>query len=65
MTLQRARQLLQDQVDFGGFYNRNAATLILAGVHREHGQAAVEKLVRDLELGKTYGVRPGTTYETP
>jgi len=38
MTLDRAKELLQVQADFGGFYNANSAKLILAEVNREHGQ---------------------------
>jgi len=38
MTLDRAKELLQVQADFGGFYNANSAKLILAEVSREHGQ---------------------------
>jgi hypothetical protein len=33
MTADRARELLQVQANFGGFYNRNSAWLILAEVH--------------------------------
>lgn len=62
MTLQKAYELLKDQVEFGGFYNRNAARLILAEVHKEHGQAAVDRLIRDLELDKTFGFKPGTEF---
>lgn len=32
MTLEKARQLLQAQVSFGGGYNRHGARLILADV---------------------------------
>lgn len=60
MTLQKARELLQDQADFGGFYNRNAARLILAEVQREHGIAAADKLIRELGLGQVFGFRPGS-----
>jgi hypothetical protein len=49
MTLEKAYEPLKDQVEFGGFYNRNAARLILAEVSREHGQAAVDRLIRDLD----------------
>lgn len=62
MTLEKARQLLQVQADFGGFYNRNAARLILAEVHREHGQGAVDGLIRDLELGDIFGFSPGESF---
>lgn len=63
MTLQKARELLQDQVDFGGFYNRNAARLILAEVQREHGQTAVDKLIRDLNLETVFGFETGSKFE--
>jgi hypothetical protein len=62
MTLQKAHELLQDQVDFGGFYNRNAARLILAEVQREHGLAATDKLIRDLDLEQVFGFKPGSEY---
>ncbi|MBN8762931.1 MAG: hypothetical protein J0I63_06470 [Thiobacillus sp.] len=70
MTLDRARQLLKVQADFGGFYNGNSAKLILSEVQREHGQDAVdqlirdlEQLIRDLELDRIFGFEPGTRFE--
>lgn len=62
MTLEKARQLLQDQVDFGGFYNRNAARLILAEVQREHGPVAADKLIRDLDLRTAFGFDTGSEF---
>jgi hypothetical protein len=62
MTLDRARQLLKVQADFGGFYNGNSAKLILSEVQREHGQAAVDQLIRDLELNRIFGFEPGTRF---
>jgi hypothetical protein len=62
VTLDKARELLKVQADFGGFYNRNAARLILAEVGREHGQAAVVGLIRDLNLGEIFGFRPGEDF---
>lgn len=63
MTLDRARQLLKVQADFGGFYNANAAKLILSEVYREHGQAAVDLLIRELRLDEIFGFEPGTRFE--
>lgn len=63
MTLERARQLLKVQADFGGFYNANGAKLILAEVSREHGQAAVDQLIRELELERIFGFAPGTAFD--
>ena len=61
MTLEKARELLQVQISLGSGYNRNSAKLILAEIQREHGQAAVDRLIRELELEATFGFRPGET----
>lgn len=63
MTLERARQLLKVQADFGGFYNANSAKLILSEVSREHGQAAVDGLIAELGLDRIFGFEPGTRFE--
>ncbi len=59
MTLERARELLQHQVDFGSGYNRNAAKLILHEIQKDHGQAGVDQLIRDLDLETVFGFKPG------
>jgi hypothetical protein len=59
MTLEKARELLQVQVSMGSGYNRNSAKLILAEVQREHGQAAVDRLIRELDLEAAFGFKPG------
>lgn len=63
MTLDRARELLQVQADFGGFYNGNSAKLILSEVSREHGQEAVDRMIRELHLDQIFGFVPGTHFE--
>jgi hypothetical protein len=63
MTLERARELLKVQADFGGFYNKNGAKLILAEVSREHGQQAVDQLIRELDLARIFGFAPGTLFD--
>jgi hypothetical protein len=63
MTLDRARQLLKIQADFGGFYNANSAKLILSEVQKEHGQGAVDGLIRELGLDGIFGFEPGTRFE--
>jgi len=63
MTLEKARERLKVQADFGGFYNANSAKLILAEVTREHGQAAVDQLIRKLDLERIFGFAPGTRLE--
>lgn len=62
MTLDKARELLKVQASFGGSYNANGARLILAEVGRAHGQAAVDDLIRELELERVFGFRPGTAF---
>ena len=63
MTLDRARQLLKVQADFGGFYNANSAKLILSEVQKEHGQTAVDQLIVELDLQRIFGFTPGTRFE--
>lgn len=58
MTLEKARQLLQVQIEFGGGYNRNGARLIMAEVVREHGQNEANKLIIDMNLEKIFGFSP-------
>jgi len=65
MTLDKARELLAVQVEFGSGYNRNAARLILAEVMREHGQAAVDRLIIELKLQEAFGFEPGTSFQRP
>lgn len=62
MTLDRARELINVQLGFGGGYNRNAVRLILGEVQREHGQAAVDGLIAELGLDRTFDLRPGTNF---
>ena len=62
MTLDKAQELLKVQAGFGGFYNGNSAKLILSEVMREHGQAAVDQLIRETELDKVFGFEAGTVF---
>jgi len=59
MTIDRARELLDVQISMGGGYNRNGAKLILLEVQKEHGQEAVNKLIRDMGLEQSFGFKPG------
>jgi len=65
MTLEKAQELLRLQVELGSGYNRNSARLILAEVQREHGQEAVDRLIRDLDLEKAFEFRPGSAFKAP
>jgi hypothetical protein len=62
VNLDRARELISTQLAFGGGYNRNAVRLILAEIQREHGQSAVDQLIRELDLEQAFGLKPGTDF---
>jgi hypothetical protein len=62
MTLDKARELISVQLGFGGGYNRNAVRLILGEVQREHGQAAVDRLILELGLEEAFGLNPGADF---
>ena len=63
MTLDKARELLRQQSQIAGGYTRNGARLILAEVGREHGQAAVDALIQELDLEQVFGFAPGTRFK--
>lgn len=65
MTLEKARELLETHIMMGSGYNRNAARLVMAEVQHEHGQQAVDQLIRRLDLEKKFDFRPGTVFKTP
>jgi hypothetical protein len=62
MTLERARELIRTQLQFGGGYNRNAVRLLLGEIQREHGQAAVDGLIRELDLEQAFGLKSGSDF---
>lgn len=62
MTLEKARELISVQVNFGGGYNRNATRLILAEMQKEHGQATVDQLIREFSLQQHFGFQPGSEF---
>jgi hypothetical protein len=64
MTIDRARELITQQLSFSSGYNRNAVRLILGEVQRVHGQAAVDGLILELDLEQAFGLRPGTDFST-
>ena len=64
MTLEKARELIAMHVELGSGYNRNAARMVLGEVMRDHGQAAVDQLIRDHGLEQKWGIKPGTHFES-
>ena len=65
MTLDKAKELLQTHITMGSGYNRQAARLVMAEVMREHGQQAVDRLIRELQLDEKFDFRPGMVFRTP
>ncbi len=65
MTLDKARELISTQASMGGGYNRNSARLILAEVQREHGQTAVDQLIREFDLENLFGFKAGVAFTAP
>lgn len=65
MTPDKTRELVALQVRTGSGYNRNAARLILAEARRGHGRAAVDRLIRELNLDEAFGLKPGTVFRHP
>ena len=64
MTLEKARELIAMHVELGSGYNRNAARMVLGEVMRDHGQEAVDQLIRDYDLEQIWGIELGTHFES-
>ncbi|HID44423.1 MAG TPA: hypothetical protein EYP34_01540 [Chromatiaceae bacterium] len=62
MTLDRARELIQEQLQFRSGYNRNSVRMILAEVQKLHGQGAVDQLIRELDLEQRFDLKPGSDF---
>lgn len=62
MTIDKAKELISQQVSFGSGYNRNAVRLILGEIQREHGPTAVDRLIHELDLERAFDLKPGTDF---
>ncbi len=62
MNIDRARELIRVQLQFGSGYNRNAVRMILGEVQRTQGQQQVDDLIRELDLEPHYGLRVGSDF---
>ncbi len=62
MNLDRARALIEVQLQFSSGYNRNSVRMILAEVQKLHGQGAVDQLIRDLGLEQKFDLEPGSNF---
>ncbi|MFK5986758.1 MAG: hypothetical protein QM479_15235 [Pseudomonadota bacterium] len=59
MTLDKACELIEVQVNLGGGYNRNSIRIILAEIKKEHGQEAVDGLIQLFSLDQLFGIQIG------
>ena len=64
MKIERAAELIETQLQFTSGYNRNSIRMILAEAQLIHGQAAVDRLIRDYGLEARFDLRPGEDYST-
>ena len=62
MTLERAREIIRQQISFGSGYNRHAVRLLLGEIQREHGLPAGDLLIREFGLDESFGLKPGTDF---
>jgi hypothetical protein len=62
MTLDRAREPINAQVQLHSGYNRNAVRPILGEIACGYGRGAVDGLIRELDLEAAFGVEPGTDF---
>ncbi len=62
MILERAHELASQQLAFGGGYNRNAVRPIPSEVPWEHGPAAVDQFIGEMDLTAAFGLKPGTDF---
>ena len=65
MTVDKAKELPQVQMDGGSGYNRAATGLISTEVQREHGQEVVGPLIRERGLEEASGLMPGSRFSSP
>ncbi len=62
MTLDKARDILRQQISFGSGYNRNAVRLLLGEVQRQFGLDTGDQLIREFDLETIFGLKPGTDF---
>ena len=62
MTLNKAREIILQQISFGSGYNRHAVRLLLGEVQREHGLPAGDQLIQELGLEQAFGLKPGSDF---
>ena len=63
MTLEKTHELVVMHSGLSSGYNRNAARM-LDKVMQDHGQQAVDDLIREYKLGAQRKTKPGTKFES-
>lgn len=64
MKIERAKELIETQLQFTSGYNRNSVRMILAEVQLVHGQDAVDSLIREYDLEARFDLRPGEDHSS-
>jgi hypothetical protein len=62
VTLEKAREIIRQQIRFGSGYNRHAVRLLLGEIQREHGLPAGDALIRELDLETAFGLKAGSDF---
>ena len=63
MTLERARELVSDQVIFAGGYNQMTTKIILGELNKDQGQTAVDAIILEFGLEELWGFKPGAHFK--
>jgi len=64
MTLDKARELISMHSSLGSGDNRNASQMVAGKVMRDHGQQAVDGLIREIDLKTQWDIKPGAKFES-
>ena len=59
MTIDKAKEYIATQMQFGSGYNRHSIRLILLDVQKEYGQQGVDILIKSFNLDQKIGLPLG------
>ena len=59
MTIDKAKELIATQMQFGSGYNRHSIRLILSEIQNEYGQQGVDILIKAFNLDQKMGMMLG------
>jgi len=60
--LEKTRELIGIQAKLSSGHNRNATRLIPREIQYEHGQGAVDTLIREFDSERIFELEPGTDF---